>query len=73
MKRSGFGCVGVLALLISTVHGAQIVPVAVSPGSERGVALVGPDLSDLQLDGGGLGDGLQGGCLPGLRCSTPLL
>ena len=41
MKRSGFVCLGVLVFLVSMVHGAQIVPVAVSPGSERGAALVG--------------------------------
>jgi len=41
MKRSGLLCLGVLGFLILMVHGSQVVPVAISPGSERGVAFVG--------------------------------
>ncbi len=41
MKRSGLMCFGILFFLISTVYGSQVVPTAISPGSERGVALVG--------------------------------
>jgi hypothetical protein len=41
MKRSGLLCLGVLVFLMSMAYGSQVVPAAISPGSERGVALVG--------------------------------
>ena len=41
MKRSGLLCLGVLVLLMFMAYGSQVVPTAISPGSERGVALVG--------------------------------
>ncbi len=40
MKRSGFLCFAVLAILMLVAYGSQVVPTAISPGSERGVALV---------------------------------
>jgi len=40
MKRGGLLCFGVLVFLISMAYGDQVVPSAISPGSERGVALV---------------------------------
>jgi len=41
MKRGGFLCFVILGFLISMIYGLQVVPTAISPGSERGVALVG--------------------------------
>ena len=41
MKRRGLLCLGVLVFLMSMAYGSQVVPTAISPGSERGVALVG--------------------------------
>jgi hypothetical protein len=41
MKSSSLMCFGVLVFLISMTYGSQVVPTAISPGSERGVALVG--------------------------------
>jgi hypothetical protein len=41
MKRSGFLYLGVLFFLMTMAYGSQVVPQAISPGSERGVALVG--------------------------------
>ena len=41
MKRSGLLCFGVLFFLMTMAYGSQVVPTAISPGSERGVALVG--------------------------------
>ena len=41
MKRGGLLCFVVLVFLISMAYASQVVPLAISPGSERGVALVG--------------------------------
>jgi hypothetical protein len=40
MKKKGLLFFGVLVFLISMAYGSQVVPAAISPGSERGVALV---------------------------------
>ncbi len=41
MKKRTLVCFGLLGLLVVLGPAAQVVPVAISPGSERGVALVG--------------------------------